>query len=44
MMWLFVAQSQYQVLPQSIWRLVMVNGEYSSALFGVTVLDDERGV
>ncbi|KAJ5675145.1 uncharacterized protein N7477_005079 [Penicillium maclennaniae] len=35
--------SQYQVLPQSIWRLVMVNGEYSPARFEVKVPDDERG-
>ncbi|KAJ6134591.1 hypothetical protein N7523_000913 [Penicillium sp. IBT 18751x] len=35
--------SQCQVLPQSIWRLVMVNGEYSPARFEVEVSDDERG-
>lgn len=39
-MWLFAAQSQYQVLPQSIWRLVQVNGDRSPDMLGVNVPED----
>lgn len=39
-MWLFAAQSQYQVLPQSIWRLVQVNGDRSPDMLGVKVPED----
>jgi hypothetical protein len=42
-MWLFEAQSQYQVLPQSIWRLVLVNGDRSPDMLGVNVPEDECG-